>query len=132
MGQRSYGKGSVQSITSYCVKDAQLKYTVAYYHLPSGQRVESRDLMETLGRTDWGILPNVNVELQSDELQKIAKVQKANESVVTIRKEYPLNSMNRYSNQETIDADPQLAIGLLVLKSKMIQAGHELAGIAQR
>ena len=132
VGQRSYGKGSVQAITSYCGKGAQLKYTVAYYHLPAGQRVESRDLIETLGRTDWGILPNVNVELQSNELQEIAKVQKANEFVVTIGKEDPLNSMNRYSNQETIDADPQLAIGLLVLKSKMIQAGHELAGTAQQ
>jgi len=132
VGQRSYGKGSVQSITSYCGNGAQLKYTVAYYHLPSGQRVESRGLMEKLGRTNWGILPNVNVKLQSDELRKIANMQKANESVVTIGQDDALSSMNRYSNQETIDADPQLAIGLLVLKSKMIQAGHELAAAAQQ
>jgi carboxyl-terminal processing protease len=132
VGQRSYGKGSVQSITSYCGNGAQLKYTVAYYHLPSGQRVESRDLMEKLGRTDWGILPNVNVELRSDGLQKMANVQKANESVETIGRDDALGSMNRYSHQETVDADPQLAIGLLVLKSKMIQAGHELAGAAQQ
>ena len=105
---------------------------MAYYHLPSGQRVESRSLMEKLGRTNWGILPNVNVELKSNELQKIANVQKTNESVVTIGKDDALSSMNRYSNQETIDADPQLAIGLLVLKSKMIQAGHELAAVAQQ
>ena len=132
VGQRSYGKGSVQSITSYCGNGAQLKYTVAYYHLPSGRRVESRDLMEKLGRTDWGILPNVNVELRSDELQKMANVKKANESVETIGRDDALGSMNRYSQQETVDADPQLAIGLLVLKSKMIQAGHELAGAARQ
>lgn len=131
VGQRSYGKGSVQSITSYCGNGAKLKYTMAYYHLPSGQRVESRGLMEKLGRTNWGILPNVNVKLQSDELRKIANMQKANESVVTIGQDDALSSMNRYSNQETIDADPQLAIGLLVLKSKMIQAGHELAATAR-
>jgi carboxyl-terminal processing protease len=132
VGQRSYGKGSVQSITSYCGNGAQLKYTMAYYHLPSGQRVENRGLMEKLGRTNWGILPNINVKLQSDKLRKIANMQKANESVVTIGQDDALSSMNRYSNQETIDADPQLAIGLLVLKSKMIQAGHELAGAAQQ
>ena len=132
IGQRSYGKGSVQSITSYCGNGAQLKYTMAYYHLPSGQRVESRGLMEKLGRTNWGILPNVNVKLQSDELRKIANMQKANESVVTIGQDDTLSSMNRHSNRETIDADPQLAIGLLVLKSKMIQAGHELAAAAQQ
>jgi carboxyl-terminal processing protease len=127
VGQRSYGKGSVQSITNYCGNGAQLKYTTAYYHLPSGQSVESRSLMEKLGRTNWGILPDVNVKLQSDELRKIANMQKANESVVTIGQDNAFSSMNQYSNQETIDADPQLAIGLLVLKSKMIQAGHELA-----
>jgi len=132
VGQRSYGKGSVQSITSYCGNGAQLKYTMAYYHLPSGQRVESRGLMEKLGRTNWGILPNVNMKLQSDELRKIANMRKANESVVTTGQDDALSSMNRHSNQETIDADPQLAIGLLVLKSKMIQAGHELAVAAQQ
>ncbi len=128
VGQRSYGKGSVQSITSCCGEGAQLKYTVAYYHLPSGRRVESRDLMEKSSRADWGILPNVNVDLRSDELHKIANVQKANESVETIGRENALSSMNQYSSQETVDADPQLAIGLLVLKSKMIQAICELAG----
>jgi carboxyl-terminal processing protease len=132
VGQRGYGKGSVQSITNYCGNGAQLKYTMAYYHLPSGQRVESRGLMERFGRTNWGILPNVNVKLQSDELRKIANMQKANESVVTIGQDDALSNMNRYSNQETIDADPQLAIGLLVLKSKIIQAGHELAATAQQ
>jgi carboxyl-terminal processing protease len=132
VGQRSYGKGSVQSITSYCGNGAQLKYTMAYYHLPSGQRVESHGLMEKLGRTNWGILPNVSVKLRSDELQKMANVQKANESVEKIERDDGLSSMNRYSNQETIDADPQLAIGLLVLKSKMIQAGYKLAAAAQQ
>ena len=71
-------------------------------------------------------------KLRSDELQKMANVQKANESVETIGRDDALSSMNRYSHQETVDADPQLAIGLLVLKSKMIQAGHELAGAAQQ
>jgi hypothetical protein len=31
------------------------------------------------------------------------------------------------TSQETIDTDPQLAIGLLVLKAKMIESGHRLA-----
>jgi len=76
---------------------------------------------------NWGISPNVNVELRSNELQEIASVQKANELVETVGQEDVLNCMNRYSSQETVDADPQLAIGLLVLKSKMIQYGSQLA-----
>ena len=36
VGQQSYGKGSVQTITGYPGGGAQLKYTMAYYHLPGG------------------------------------------------------------------------------------------------
>jgi carboxyl-terminal processing protease len=125
VGQRSYGKGSVQSISNYCGNGAQLKYTAAYYHLPSGQRVESRDLAHKSGRKNWGISPNVVVELRSNELQEITSVQKANELVETGGQEDILG-INRYSSRETVDADPQLAIGLLVLKSKMIQFGSRL------
>jgi len=132
VGETSYGKGSVQSITSYCGDGAKLRYTVAYYHLPSGQRVQSRETIEKTSRKDWGISPNVNVELLSNELQNIADVQKANELLIKADHNNASSKINRYSNQETIDADPQLAIGLLVLKSKMIQAGHELAGTAQQ
>jgi len=121
VGEKSYGKGSVQSITSHCGDGAKLKYTMAYYHMPSGRRVESRYLMENAGRTDWGILPSVNVELQSSELQEIDKVRRLNESVVTIGRDDTAEDMDRYSSRETIDSDPQMAIGLLVLKSKMIQ-----------
>jgi carboxyl-terminal processing protease len=38
VGERTHGKGSVQGITHYPGGGAQLKYTMAYYHLPSGQR----------------------------------------------------------------------------------------------
>jgi carboxyl-terminal processing protease len=127
VGQRSYGKGSVQSITNYCGNGAQLKYTAAYYHLPSGQRVESRDFAGKSSEKNWGISPNVNVELRSNELQEIAIVQKANELVETIRQDNVLNCMKQYSSQDTVNTDPQLAIGLLVLKSKMIHFGSQLA-----
>jgi len=127
VGQRSYGKGSVQSVTSCCGNGAQLKYTAAYYHLPSGQRVESRNLVDKSGGKDWGILPNVNVELRSNEVREMADVQKTNELVVIIGQENALSSLNRYSSRETINADPQLAIGLLVLKSKIIHSGNQFA-----
>jgi len=124
IGERSYGKGSVQSITNHCGDGAKLKYTMAYYHLPSGQRVESRHLMEKSGRMDWGVLPSVNVELQTNELQEIARVQKSNEFAAATGKLDPLDSIDRYSSRETIDSDPQLATGVLVLKTKMIQTSQ--------
>ena len=132
VGQRSYGKGTVQAITDYCGNSSQLKYTTAYYHLPSGKKVESRELMKKSGRTDWGILPGVSVDMQSDELKTITKQQKQNEFVVTIAQDNIPDSMDQSSSREMMNTDSQLAIGLLVLKSKMIQVDHKLAGTAQR
>jgi carboxyl-terminal processing protease len=42
VGERTHGKGSVQGITPYPGGSCQLKYTMAYYHLPSGQRARMR------------------------------------------------------------------------------------------
>ena len=117
VGDRTHGKGSVQGITNYPGEDSKLKYTMAYYYLPSGQKVENRYIAE-----DWGISPDVNVTLHSDELQKINDVQRANEVIVKASQTEALNKLKPYSNRQTIDSDPQLAIGLLVLKSKMIQS----------
>lgn len=149
VGERSYGKGSVQSIVSLLGGRAKLKYTTAYFYLPSGKKIKSRDADRKPDSENWGVLPDVNEKLRSDELRKIANAQKANESVV---KNYLNSTLKVHSapirqeptrlcevlhrsrklnwcgkSQETIDADPQLATGLLVLKSKMIKSGHRLA-----
>jgi len=128
VGERSYGKGSVQSITGYPGGRAQLKYTAAYYHLPSGQRIENREVVKKQSGKDWGISPNPNVELRSDELRRLTDVQKANELLVKAdhNNNNAFSRPKQYSSQETIDADPQLAVGLLVLKSKMIRSGCTL------
>jgi carboxyl-terminal processing protease len=122
VGTRTHGKGSVQGITSYIGKGAQLKYTQAYYHLPSGQRVESRDAMEKLGRKDWGVGPNIEVDLRSDEIKKLAEVQRQNDVLVKADHEYENENFKKHTIEETLAADPQLAVGLLAVRSKLIQA----------
>jgi carboxyl-terminal processing protease len=128
VGQRSYGKGSVQTITQFPGDGSQFRYTMAYYHLPSDQRVKNRYVMEKKGRKDWGIAPDVQVEVKprTEEYQKMIEVQAANEVLAKTDRNGGSKSLKRYSLAETIEADPQLAIGLLVLKSKMIQVGRVL------
>jgi len=126
VGERSYGKGTVQSITSYPGGGAQLKYTAAYYYLPSGQRIENREAVKEQSGKDWGISPNLNLTLRNGELEKPTDMQKANELPVKADPDNALSNEKQCSSQKTIDADPQLAIGLLVLKSKMIQCGYRL------
>lgn len=127
VGTRTHGKGSVQGITGLggitsFGGGAQLKYTMAYYHLPSGQRVESRDEMEKQGRKDWGVAPNIEVELRSDELKKMMEVQRNNDVLVKAKHNGTSNEYKKHTIKETLAADPQLAVALLVIQSRLIQA----------
>ena len=123
VGTRTHGKGSVQGITYYPGGGAQLKYTMAYYHLPSGQRVKSRDEVEKEGRKDWGVGPDVEVSLTSDELRQMLETQRNNDVLAQTHKEGDKGTVARRTVEETLRADPQLAVGLLVAKTKLIEAG---------
>jgi carboxyl-terminal processing protease len=121
VGARTHGKGSVQSITDYPGKDAQLKYTMAYYHLPSDQRVKSQEEMEKLGRKDWGIGPDIEIELRSDELKTMLQVQRENDVLAQADHDPNNTSLNRHAPEETVAGDPQLAVGMLIIKTKLIE-----------
>lgn len=122
VGDRTHGKGSVQGITHYLPAGAQLKYTMAHYHLPSDQRVKSREETEKQGKKDWGIGPDVEVELTSDEIRKMLTVQRENDVLGRPDRDPNSASLNRHSAQETVAADPQLAVAMLIIKTKLIEA----------
>jgi carboxyl-terminal processing protease len=130
VGTRTHGKGSVQGITGYPLGRAQLKYTMAHYHLPSDQRVESRDAMKKQGRNDWGVGPNIEVKLRSDELRKMIEIQRDNDVLVQADHSNVNDKSRKHTIEETLAADPQLAVGLLIVRSKLIQA--EAPALAQR
>ena len=123
VGTRTHGKGSVQGITHYPSGGAQLKYTMAYYHLPSGQRVRSRDAAEKKGDKNWGVGPDVEVKLTSEELREMLDVQRDNDVLVQAGREEHSASYKKRTIEEALQADPQLAVGLLVVKAKLVEAG---------
>lgn len=122
VGTRSYGKGSVQVVTPYTGGGSQLKYTVAYYHLPSDQQVKNRYEMEKIGRKDWGIAPDVEVELYNHEIRRMLEVQRKNDILVQA---FHTNSSQerRYTLQETLVSDPQLSAALMVAQAKLLREG---------
>jgi len=127
VGDRTHGKGSVQGITSYPGGRAELKYTMAYYYLPSGQRVESQEAMKKSGRKDWGVSPNIEIELSNNELRKMSEVQRDNEVLVKADHDQQASPLKRHSVEETLAADLQLAVGVLAIKSKLIQEASLVA-----
>jgi len=125
VGSRTYGKGSVQVITPATGSGSQLKYTTAHYHLPSEQRVRNRYVMEKVGSKDWGIAPDVKIKLTGSEMQKMIDTRRDNETLARAGTNNKADS-KRHTAEETINSDPQVAVGLLVLKTKMIQSGKLL------
>ena len=127
VGDRTHGKGSVQGITGYPGDGAQMKYTMAYYHLPSGQRVKSRDEEEKAGRKDWGVGADVELKLNSDESTTMLDVQRDNDVLVQAGRGDHSADFEKRTLAETLDSDPQLAVGLLVVKAKLIESRMQVA-----
>jgi carboxyl-terminal processing protease len=125
VGERTHGKGVVQGITHYPGDGAQLKYTMANWYLPSGQKIKSQDEAKKEGTSDWGVAPDVEVSLRSDELRRMFDIQRDNDVLASAGHDETLAPVKRHTLKKTIEDDPQLATGLLVIKSKLIcrQAG---------
>lgn len=126
VGTRTYGKGSVQTITDQTGYGSQLKYTMAYYYLPSGQPVKTRYVLKKENRTDWGIEPDVTFELRNDEVVEMLDVQFANDVLAKTDHNENAEPVKRYTVFETLDADPQLSVSLLVLKTKLLKTGEQI------
>ena len=119
VGERTHGKGVVQGITHYPGEGAELKYTMANWYLPSGQKIKSQEEAKK-ENTKWGIGPDVAVELRSDEFRRMLEVQRDNDVFVRAGRDNSGTPLKRHTIEQTAEADPQLATGILVLKSKLI------------
>ena len=62
VGQRSYGKGSVQNILELEDGDSVLKLTVASYFRPSGENIHRFRNAKTTDK--WGVSPNPGMEVK--------------------------------------------------------------------
>jgi carboxyl-terminal processing protease len=68
VGERSFGKGSVQEVIPLDDREGELKLTVAYYYLPSGRLVHKKP-----GATEWGVDPTVKVEMSPEQERELAQ-----------------------------------------------------------
>ncbi|NIA16928.1 MAG: PDZ domain-containing protein [Planctomycetes bacterium] len=125
VGSRTYGKGTVQTITDYPGKGAQLKYTMAHYLLPGGEKVKSRNEMEKLGRKDWGIAPDVKIKLRSDEVKEMFDIQKENDILFSADHDSNGSEAKKYTLEETLKADSQLAVAVLIARAKLVEEKYK-------
>lgn len=69
VGERSFGKGSVQHLIHLAEQRAAMKLTVAYYRMPDGRFIHRTP--RNAATDAWGIHPDVVVELSAEETQAL-------------------------------------------------------------
>lgn len=122
VGERTHGKGVVQGISTYPGDGSQLKYTMANWYLPSGQKIKSQEEAKKENKDDWGVGPDVAVpSLRSDEFRKMFELQRDNDVLVNAGHDDANSPLKKHTITQTIEVDPQLATAILVVKSKLIR-----------
>jgi carboxyl-terminal processing protease len=68
VGERSYGKGSVQTLTTLENESSALKLTTASYWRPSGKNIHR--FPESTDKDDWGVKPSEGFEVLLTEAER--------------------------------------------------------------
>jgi len=81
IGERSWGKGSVQNVINLGDGKSVLMLTTASYHRPSGKNIHR--LPESKESDDWGVRPNEDYEIKltPQEMWRIVLTRRRNEIV---------------------------------------------------
>jgi len=114
VGERSYGKGSVQNVFDLPGR-AKLKLTTAHYYLPSG-----RLLHRSNGATDWGVNPHVETFMTPRRLHDWMELQRETDLIQDIS-EGELSALLA----RQYDADLQLRTAVLLLQLREIAEAME-------
>ncbi len=117
VGQRSFGKGSVQNILPLDNGDSVLKLTVATYWRPSGKNIHR--FKDSKPSDDWGVSPDpgMEVKLTDEQYVRWAEARQKRDLISKANKPKQETSLT-----ESIEVDPQLAKALDVVKSKLDEA----------
>ena len=101
LGQRSYGKGSVQNLIPIGDGNAYLKLTTAFYYLPSGRCIDRHNKTGNV----YGVDPDLSVVLIPEELRKIRELWRDRE-IITGRELDAQNATSQPAGEAIESATP--------------------------
>lgn len=125
VGQRSYGKGSVQNVWPLRTPSAQamVKVTTNYYHLPSGRMVHRRPRAEL-----WGVEPNFPVEMLAeqvaDQLRQRSNADLFRDAPAQVNPDAKPEDRILDTSKPMAGPDLQLQHALVLLQSQVLAAGE--------
>ena len=108
VGERSFGKGSVQMLFPLDRRQAYLKLTTSHYFLAGGEKIHREDDSKT-----WGVEPDVKIELTPEQMRETIK---ARQDLDVLLRDGQVDAKgDAAAEKKLLENDPQLAAALLLL-----------------
>ena len=79
VGERTFGKGSVQNVIPLKEGKARLKLTTSKYYLPNGRNIHREE--EMTEADEWGVVPDIVVAMTPEEYVMILRARQESEVI---------------------------------------------------
>ncbi len=139
VGERTFGKGSVQMLFPLANREAYLKLTTSHYYLPSGRCIHREE-----DSPDWGVDPDVKVEMTPEQMRAAIDARQdldvlrdinaapaegeqrklEDKAPAAQENEQPKLDDEKKEKKDLLSSDPQLAAAVLLLRLQL--AGAQL------
>jgi carboxyl-terminal processing protease len=129
VGERTYGKGSVQIVSQLIGSNASLKITTSHYYLPNGKCIHREE-----NAKEWGVDPDVTVEMTPEQIRAAIEVR---QELDVLRDEDPLPAQGEKlpekaekvadaveaakKNRDPLSVDAQLSAALFLMRLELNQ-----------
>jgi carboxyl-terminal processing protease len=125
VGERTFGKGSVQMLFPLTNHTAFLKLTTSHYYLPSGRCIHREE-----NSTSWGVDPDVTVAMTPKQMSDAIEArehldvlrQAAAQAPTTAPAVASAAPATQPVKKDALTCDPQLSAALLVLRLELAGA----------
>jgi carboxyl-terminal processing protease len=133
VGERTFGKGSVQMLFPLAARSAYLKLTTSHYYLPNGKCIHREE-----NSTEWGVDPNLSIDMTPEQMraaidarQELDVLRDVDSPAVTKDEQAKLQENAKdikdavaKATKDPMTSDPQLSAALLILRMQL--AGAQL------
>jgi carboxyl-terminal processing protease len=136
VGERTFGKGSVQMLFPLSDRTAYLKLTTSHYYLPAGRCIHREETSQ-----EWGVDPDVTVEMTPEQMRAAIDarqeldilrdansapaepaLEKVKDVAPEVRQEVKEVANAAGGKKDLLSSDPQLSAAVLLLKLQLTGA----------
>ena len=110
VGDRSFGKGSVQMLLPVSSRNAVLKLTTSHYYLPSGRCLHREETS-----TEWGVEPDYHIEMTPEQVRAAIDARQQMD-VVWAPMDQPRPATTQAKPVDLLEVDPQLSAAVLLMR----------------